>query len=64
MADFKRQWKRQTLIPMSRNSPERHVKEPTFTSLRDSWERQGRTVPGYPDQEWNALVSRDHWPRG
>ncbi|MGW6023274.1 hypothetical protein [Streptomyces sp. NPDC055099] len=64
MADFKRQWKRQGLIPVSRNSPESRVDDPIFKSLQASWERKGKTVPGRPDQEWQALMSRDHWPRG
>ncbi|GAA1903157.1 hypothetical protein GCM10009837_28280 [Streptomyces durmitorensis] len=64
MADFKQQWKRQGLIPVSRDSPERRVDDPIYTSLQDSWERQGKTVPGRPDQEWMELMSRDPWPRG
>ncbi|MGW7071139.1 hypothetical protein ACWGII_19585 [Streptomyces sp. NPDC054855] len=64
MADFKHQWKRQGLIPVSRNSPESRVDDPIFKSLQAAWERQGKTVPGRPDQEWRALMSRDHWPRG
>ncbi|MGW5864459.1 hypothetical protein ACWFRJ_20075 [Streptomyces sp. NPDC055239] len=49
---------------MSRTSPERRVEDPIYTSLQDSWQSQGKTVPGRPDQEWTALMSRDHWPRG
>ncbi|MFE0133955.1 hypothetical protein ACFWY6_20690 [Streptomyces sp. NPDC059037] len=64
MTDFTMRWNRQGLIPASRNSPERRVPDPIYTSLQDSWERQGKTVPGRPDKEWLALMARDHWPRG
>ncbi|WP_255948906.1 hypothetical protein [Streptomyces odontomachi] len=57
-------WKRQGFIPASRRTRENPVPEPLYAALMESWRRQGRTLPGRPDPEWNALVSRDHWPRG
>ncbi|GHH69340.1 hypothetical protein GCM10018793_01640 [Streptomyces sulfonofaciens] len=57
-------WKRHGMIPASRRPHEDRAAEPVYTALLEAWRRQGRTLPGGPDPEWNAIVSRDFWPRG
>ncbi|MFE9251110.1 hypothetical protein [Streptomyces sp. NPDC007088] len=37
--------------------------EPEFARLWEQWTAEGRTVPGRPDPEWNALARRSPWPR-
>jgi hypothetical protein len=64
-------WKRQRFIPASRRTRENPVgrtrkntvPEPVYAALMESWRRQGKTLPGHPDPEWQAIVSRDYWPR-
>ncbi|QKW07432.1 hypothetical protein HUT18_14630 [Streptomyces sp. NA04227] len=64
MTEYTGGWKQQRYIPESRRPPERQAPEPIYSSLLESWYRQGRTVPGRPDPEWNAIASRDFWPKG
>ncbi|MFI6345147.1 hypothetical protein [Streptomyces sp. NPDC050560] len=64
MAQNESGWQRQGFIPVSRRTRENRDTEPLFTELLDSWRKQGRTLPGRPDPEWQDLVSRDFWPRG
>ncbi|MEU0691525.1 hypothetical protein [Streptomyces uncialis] len=37
--------------------------EPLYTGLAEVWRRDGRTVPGFPDPEWESVVRREIWPR-
>ncbi|MFC9324735.1 hypothetical protein [Kitasatospora sp. NPDC057015] len=37
--------------------------EPIFDELVHRWTSAGRAVPGHPDNEWTALVTRAPWPR-
>ncbi|SCK51155.1 hypothetical protein YW7DRAFT_04641 [Streptomyces sp. AmelKG-E11A] len=37
--------------------------EPLYTGLAEAWRREGRTVPGFPDPEWESVVRREIWPR-
>ncbi|MFE3492079.1 hypothetical protein ACFXOS_03100 [Streptomyces sp. NPDC059175] len=63
MTEFKGRWERHTLIPASRRDPADRPAEPIYASLAAQWSRQGRAVPGVPDREWTALVTRSCWPR-
>ncbi|MGP4000095.1 hypothetical protein [Streptomyces sp. 8N706] len=35
---------------------------PIYAALIESWESEGRAVPGHYDHEWISLVRRPHWP--
>ncbi|MFD5554829.1 hypothetical protein ACFWIA_13475 [Streptomyces sp. NPDC127068] len=37
--------------------------EPEYRRLAETWRREGRSVPGRPDPEWESLVRREIWPR-
>ncbi|MEU6057112.1 hypothetical protein [Streptomyces sp. NPDC047097] len=75
MAPHAGRWQRVPLIPQSRHAtanemdavaaappPQGPVPPPVYSSLIDEWQALGRTLPGIPDREWDALVSRPIWP--
>ncbi|MFF2653080.1 hypothetical protein [Streptomyces sp. NPDC058045] len=63
MAESRGDWKRQGYIPVTRRAPDDPDPEPLYAAVLASWRRTGRTLPGRPDPEWNAIVNRDIWPR-
>ncbi|MFE7775419.1 hypothetical protein ACFU5O_16265 [Streptomyces sp. NPDC057445] len=63
MTEHKGRWERQRLIPASRKEPGERSAEPIYAALMARWSAEGRTLPGRPDREWTALVSKSCWPR-
>ncbi|PRH75657.1 hypothetical protein C6N75_29795 [Streptomyces solincola] len=68
-------WERVPLIPQSRHAaatemdaapaaPPPVPAPPVYSSLLHEWRVHGRALPGVPDHEWDALVSRPVWPGG
>ncbi|MFJ9548414.1 hypothetical protein [Streptomyces erythrochromogenes] len=33
-----------------------------YLSVVQRWREAGRTLPGYPDEEWERLISQPYWP--
>ncbi|MCS0638989.1 hypothetical protein NX801_25755 [Streptomyces sp. LP05-1] len=63
MASGAGNWQRVPLIPQSRQPTEPRT-TPVHAALIREWRAQGRALPGVPDREWDALVSRPVWPHG
>lgn len=61
MAPHAGKWQRVPLIPQSRQATEAET-PPVYSALTREWKALGRTVPGLPDREWDALVSTPVWP--
>ncbi|MFD9793427.1 hypothetical protein ACFWXK_21045 [Streptomyces sp. NPDC059070] len=70
MTQPERAWHRQAFIPASRtetpsapaSAPGPVAGPPIYQELAAAWAAQGRTLPGRPDREWTAAVTRPCWP--
>lgn len=66
MTEPERTWHRQAFIPASRREsvppPSPAAEPPIYQELALAWAAQGRTLPGGPDREWKAVMTRPCWP--
>ncbi|MEU5436002.1 hypothetical protein AB0G73_21840 [Streptomyces sp. NPDC020719] len=70
MTEPERAWHRQAFIPASRPASRTESaapapvapEPPIYQELAAAWAAQGRTLPGRPDREWTAVITRPCWP--